>query len=144
MSVRTVRGSSGPQGATGNTLKRFCSSKGERAPSWSCGQKGHSHKCWGTARADQGGSTHLVMLLKHLLQKLVAAVVKLSAATSGYMEPAGMYGTSSSQGILCSTVVQLLPHPASTIHVAKAPLRLLWLLSWGQARRMAWSLVHEA
>lgn len=39
--VGTVCKSSGPHGATENTLKRFCSSVGERTPSWSYRQRGY-------------------------------------------------------------------------------------------------------
>lgn len=86
--VRTVLGSWGPQGAVGNTLKRLCSSAGERAPSRSCEQRGggdrRSGGCGGAAGAQR---PHLVVLLKHPLHKLVTSVVELGAAARGHTEP---------------------------------------------------------
>lgn len=95
-SVGTSRGSREPQGAAGNTLKKLSSSAGERLPSWSCRQRG----C-GDTRLVAGGRRgarrkprhpHLIVLLKHPLQKLVAEVVELGAAAGGHVEPVGGAG----------------------------------------------------
>lgn len=87
-SVRTVCESSGPQGASGNTLKRFCSSSIERAPSQSWEQRVDMTCAGKVAGVGKGGGAHLVMLLKDLLHKLVAMVVELSATARGHVEPA--------------------------------------------------------
>ena len=88
--VRTVLGSWGPQGAVGNTLKRLCSSAGERAPSRSCEQRGGGDRCSGGCGGAAGAQRpHLVVLLKHPLHKLVTSVVELGAAARGHTEPVG-------------------------------------------------------
>ena len=88
--VRTVLGSWGPQGAAGNTLKRLCSSAGDRAPSRSCGQRGGSDRSSGGHGGAAGAQRpHLVVLLKHPLHKLVTSVVELGAAARGHTEPVG-------------------------------------------------------
>lgn len=104
-------GNPGPQGASGKTLKRLCSSAGERAPSWSYRCRvvvkvglgvsrrfragrglGVSGRTWGRRGA------HLVVLFKGSLHKLVAEVAELRAAAGGHRQPGGQ------EGQVCFTV----------------------------------------